>query len=121
MPHLKNKNGYEVFNDGKLSICDAEDRIITKTKVANIRFGKRTVGVTRHWLAKTAGNKVNMVVSIPADVKNAELIEINDIVIIEGEQFQINQVQPKYDAKPPVIYLSLEKVMHPFADRRSDG
>lgn len=34
---------------------------------------------------------------------------------------QIKQVQPKYDTKPPALYLSLEKLMHPFKDGRDSG
>lgn len=35
--------------------------------------------------------------------------------------YQIKQVQPKYDTKPPALYLSLEKLMHPFKDGRDSG
>ena len=35
--------------------------------------------------------------------------------------YQIKQVQPKYDTKPPALYLSLEKLVHPFKDGRDSG
>ncbi len=141
MPKIRNSRGLEVFNDGLLSVCEAEERTLTRTKIENIRFGKRTVGVTRFWQAKTAGNKVDKLLSIPADATGVDLIEVNDIVILDNEtdwlwdtmtfddeqmkdktgQYQILQIQEKFDARPPALYLSLEKVMHPFTDRRTDG
>ena len=87
-----------------------------------IRFGNRTVGVQRFWQAKTSGDKVDRLVSVPLSVARLDLVSTNDVVIIETEknssQYAILQVQPKYDAKPPVLYLSLEKLVHAYKDRR---
>ena len=76
---VKNSNGYETFDSGLLSICDADERALISTKVEKIRFGDRTIGVTRFWQAKTAGNKVDRLLSIPLDVANTNLIEVNDV------------------------------------------
>ena len=122
MPQVKNSRGYETFADGLLTICDADERILTKTKLDNIRYGKRTVGVTRFWQAKTAGNKVDKLVAVPLETADAAAIEVNDIVIVKnapvGGQYQIVQIQPKFDTKPPSLYLTLEKLVHPFKDGR---
>lgn len=122
MPQIKSR--FETFNDGILSICEIDERIITRNKMEHIRFGNRTVGVQRYWNAKTAGNKVDRMVSIPLSVLGIDMVETQDVVILENEvaygdgQYQIMQVQLKYDAEPPSLYLSLEKLVHPFKDGR---
>ena len=45
-------------------------------------------------------------------------IEREDVVIIEGCQYRIAQVQEKFDASPPCLYLSLESVQMPYRDER---
>lgn len=123
MPEMQKQ--FETFNDGLITICDAEERTITKNKLQGVRFGNRTVGIQRYWQAKTAGNKISKLIAIPLSVLNASLIEVQDIVILENDmlgsgQYQILQMQEKLDKKPPALYLSLEKVTHPLKDGR-DG
>lgn len=127
MPRIRSRQ-FENFGDGLLTICDADERKITRTKMEHIRFGNRTVGVQRFWQAKTAGNKVDRLVSVHLSVAGLDLVSTNDVVIIETEkvensshQYAIKQVQPKYDAEPPALYLSLEKLVHPFKDGRDSG
>lgn len=128
MPQIPSRQ-FETFGDGLLAVCEADERTITRTKMEHIRFGNRTVGVQRFWQAKTAGNKVNKLLAVPLSVLEIDMIEVNDVVILENEtemkdragQYQILQVQPKYDARPPVLYLSLEKLVHPYKDGREDG
>ena len=125
MPQIPSRQ-FETFGDGLLAVCEADERTITRTKMEHIRFGNRTVGVQRFWQAKTAGNKVNKLLAVPLSVLEIDMIEVNDVVILENEtemkdragQYQILQVQPKYDARPPALYLSLEKLVHPYKDRR---
>ncbi len=124
MPQRKNSQGFELFNDGLLTVCDADERILTSTKLEKIRYGNRTIGVSRYFQAKTAGNKVSKLLSIPMEAADIDLIEVEDVVILnhESAQYQIVQIQEKFDAKPPAIYLSLEKLVHPYKDKRdSDG
>lgn len=124
---VKNSNGYESFDSGLLSICDADERTLISTKIEKVRFGDRTIGATRFWQAKTAGNKVDRLLSIPLDAANTSLIEVNDIVIIDADnmkmpgQYKILQIQSKFDAKPPALYLSLEKAVHIFKDKRAEN
>lgn len=127
MPRIRSRQ-FENFGDGLLTICDADERAINRTKMGRIRFGNRTVGVQRFWQAKTAGDKVDRLVSIPLPAAEFEPVSTNDVVIIETEkneksshQYAIKQVQPKYDAEPPALYLSLEKLVHPYKDRRDDS
>ena len=128
MPQIPSRQ-FETFGDGLLAVCEADERTITRTKMEHIRFGNRTVGVQRFWQAKTAGNKVDKLLAVPLSVLEIDMIEVNDVVILENEtemkdragQYQILQVQPKYDARPPALYLSLEKLVHPYKDRRDDS
>lgn len=128
MPQIPSRQ-FETFGDGLLAVCEADERTITRTKLEHIRFGNRTVGVQRFWQAKTAGNKVNKLLAVPLSVLEIDMIEVNDVVILENEaemkdragQYQILQVQPKYDARPPALYLSLEKLVHPYKDGREDN
>lgn len=127
MPRIRSRQ-FEIFGDGLLTICEVDERIITRTKMERIRFGNRTVGVQRFWQAKTAGDKVDRLVSVPLSVAGIDLVSTNDVVIIETEkneksshQYSVLQVQPKYDAEPPVLYLSLEKLVHPYKDGRNDS
>lgn len=141
MPRAKRKQ-FETFTDGMLSICKTEGRAIVDTKLKDIRFGNRTIGERRYFDAQTAGNKITKLLSIPAAVLNREDIEALDIVIIDSQsgwlwdqfdferdetvkehnpaQYKIVQIQEKFDSTPPAIYLSLEKIVQLYADRRPD-
>ena len=142
MPRARRKH-FETFTDGVLSICGTEERTIVKTTLKGIRFGKRTVGERRYFDAQTAGRNITKLVSIPAAVLDREEIETLDIVIFESQdgwlwdsfdfesdetinehnpaQYRIVQIQEKGDSMPPAVYLSLEKVVQVYKDRREDS
>lgn len=120
------RSDYETFGDGLLSICETDERCITGTKMEHIRYGNKTVGVQRFWQAKTAGNKVDKLISVPLEVLQLNQILVNDIAILETEpgspgQYQILQIQPKYDSRPPALYISLERLVHPYKDERQEN
>lgn len=123
MVRIQNRR-FEVFGDGILDICETEERSLIKTKIENVRFGDRTIGVSRFWNANTAGNKADRMVSVPLEICEKMFVGIQDIVNIKKGnltgQYKIIQIQPKYDAKPPVLYLTLEKMMHPYKDMRTE-
>lgn len=128
MPRM-GKRQFETFGDGLLSICEVDERCLVGTKASHIRFGSRTVGVKRYWEAKTAGNEIAYMVSIPLELLSAVSIYAGDIVVLETRtesegnsgQYRILQIQPKYDSSPPALCLSLENLMHPYKDRRGDS
>lgn len=127
MPRAKRKN-FETFSDGILSICETEERTLVRTKIQGIRFGHRTIGERRYFDAQTAGNNLSRLVSIPAAVQSEEQIETLDVVILDSQksdtdpaQYKIVQMQEKLDTMPPVIYLSLEKIIQLYKDRRTDS
>lgn len=128
MPRMR-KGQFETFGDGLLSICEADERCLTGTKASRVRFGSRTVGVKRYWEAKTAGNEIARMVSIPLELLDAVSVYVGDVVVLETRaepdensgQYRILQIQPKYDSSPPALYLSLENLIHPFKDRRNES
>ncbi len=110
---LKNRK-FETFNDGILTVCEVSGRAIKRTKFENVRFGNKTVGAKRFWDAKVLDTVISRMVS----VLRLPGIEREDVVIIEGCQYRIAQVQEKFDASPPCLYLSLESVQMPYRDER---
>ena len=125
MPRARRKQ-FETFTDGMLSICKTEGRAIVDTKLKDIRFGNRTIGERRYFDAQTAGNKITKLLSIPAATLNTDSIESLDILNTQKKsndpaQYKIVQIQEKFDATPPAIYLSLEKIVQLYKDRRSDN
>ena len=60
-------------------------------------------------------------------MQSEERIETLDIVILDSQksdtdpaQYKIVQIQEKLDTMPPVLYLSLEKIVQVYKDRRID-
>lgn len=109
---------YEAFDDGIAQICEVSNRKIIRTKLPSIRYGLRTVGIKRFYEAKVASDSIDLLVSIPMN----KIIKRSDMILIGEEQYKIIQVQPKYDARPPCIYLALERNVMIYKDERvSDG
>lgn len=105
MPRVQDKD-FVTFNDGILDICETEERKIVGTKAVGVRFGNRTVGVTRFWNAKVAASTVDALVAIPNVPYD---VTTHDICLIGDRQFKILQVQNKFDQYPPHLLLSLER------------
>lgn len=114
MPRIKDSE-FKTFSDGRLDICEAKERKILRTKEHGIRFGRRTVGVSRFWQAKVASSTIDAVVAIP--LRGG--ITTTDICIIGDKQFKIKQVQDKFDEYPPCTLLSLEREPITYKDERS--
>lgn len=105
----------ESFNDGVVTICKTDKRTIT-SDIANIRYGLRTVGVTRFYQAKIADIEIDMLISIPHN----KLLDGKVIAIINNIQYEIKQIQDKYDTVPPSKYLTLKKAVPAYEDLRGD-
>lgn len=105
---------FETFNDGILDICETKERSIVKTRLANVRFGNRTVGVTRFYQAKVADEKIDRMVVVPWIPE----FSAEDMIIINGTQYVIKQIQEKFDASPPCRYLTLTESAIRYKDVR---
>lgn len=108
------KRTVETFNDGVLTICKASGRSITMTKMDNIRFGNRVVGVKRFYEAKVVSDSIDRMVAILP----VPGIGRQDVCLINGEQYKILQIQDKFDHNPPCLYLSLEWIVTKYKDAR---
>lgn len=116
MPRIKNKK-FETFYDGVMDVCSVRNRVLTETKLSDVRFGLRTVGVSRFYRAKVASDTIDKLVSVPIN----SIIKRSDVLIIEGEQFKIQQIQEKIDTLPPCLYLSLERIVTRYQDGREEN
>ena len=100
---LKKNKIIETFNDGVLVVCEKKARAITKTIHPSIRFSKKTIGVTRHYQAKIASEKIDKLLAIP----KYYLVEKDNIIHIDGNWFEIKHIQEKNETIPPIVLLSL--------------
>lgn len=78
----------ELFNDGELDVYSTNKRVIVQRK-AHLRFGLRTVGVTRFYQAKIANSGIDRLISVPL---NPFINTNNTLVIMNDVQYTVSQV-----------------------------
>ena len=108
------KEKAQTFNDGLCTIFRNSVGGLTK-KVGPLRFDNRAVGVNRFYLAMQNNSQIDRVIRAPRQPN----VESNDIAVLhDGTQFTIKQIQMPPEIVPPVMDLSLEKMLvpKPFAD-----
>lgn len=113
MPRIKDKS-MVTFGDGVMDLCKVENRTIVATKQKNVRFGNYTKGFKRYFEAKLASYTVDRVIKtlpIPG-------ISKMDICIIGGEQYKIVLISDKFDATPPHLLITLERIVAKYKDVR---
>mgnify|MGYP000855465695 CR=1 FL=1 len=107
----------QTFNDGVLTVYEVgnianlgdrpEPGLIQKFN-NTLPYEERTVGVTRFIANKQEQSIIEQLLRIP----RVNGIAREDVVIpIDGEQYQIKQVQSINDVEPRCLDLSLEKVV----------
>lgn len=108
----------ELFNDGELDVYSTTKRVIVQHK-AHLRFGLRTVGVTRFYQAKIANSGIDKLISVPL---NTFINTNNTLIVIDDVQYTVGQVQGKYDSIPPSMYITLNKAIPAYsnADRKDN-
>lgn len=121
MPNQKMQS--QTFNDGVVNIYSANNiaspgempKEELKHKVGPIRYKERTVGMSRYWAAMQNNVKVDMVIRVPCAPIRLETVSTQDIVIpIDGQQYKIVQIQKPEDIYPPVMDLSLERLVQKY-------
>lgn len=94
------------FNDGIFDIyaCDKYGR---KSELISSghRFGINTIGSTRYYAAAAAQVKITDLIRIPVGVQIAD----DNIVIINGNDYSIKQIQVIADGTPPYKLITLNK------------
>lgn len=102
---MKSNQKFETFNSGIAEICDCDGGKITET-IIKIRFQDKTVGMSRFYKAKVADVKIERLISIPL----SEVICQDQIVIIGDKQYEIEQIQFRYDTLPKTMLISLSEM-----------
>ena len=97
---------FETFNDGLCDIYGAEQ---SAPKFCRIRYGHRTLGANRYYIADQAEIELHSVIRI---LQN-RMIDPHDCAMIDGVTYDIEQVQHIDDTNPPVTDLTLRELsMH---------
>lgn len=113
----------QMFNDGVVSIYSVGNiaspggmpKEGLTLKVSSLRYKERTVGMGRYWAAMQNNVKVDMVIRVPCAPMRLETVSTQDIVIpIDGQQYKIVQIQKPEDIYPPVMDLSLERLVQKY-------
>lgn len=101
------------FNDGTAEICAihnvAEEGDRPKNKLIvkeRLRFENRTVGLQRFFDAAQEKITISRVVSMPLIAS----VSTQDVVIINGNQYEIKMKQEKFDTRPASMLLTLSDV-----------
>lgn len=122
MLKAKPQNQSETFNDGVLSVLNANDGVITSNKFEEtLRFGIKTVGFSRFFGAEVAGTKIEKLISVPFNslIQQDDLIETTSFYTGEINVYRIKLMQPK-DTVPRSLYLTLVKDGIAYTDNRKD-
>lgn len=113
----------QTFNDGVASIYSVSNiappggmpKEGLKLKIGSLRYKERTVGMSRYWAAMQANVRVDMVIRVPCAPVRLTAISTQDVVIpVDGEQYRIVQIQKPEDMYPPVMDLSLERLVKKY-------
>jgi len=102
------------FNSGIVSFYRLENVALpgdmpteTLVKKVTLRYHRRTVGITRIYSAKQAGETVDNLIRCPL-IKS---IGAEDIAVTEdGAQYLVKLIQYPEDVEPPVTDLTLERL-----------
>lgn len=105
------------FNDGVCDIfcvyngAEPGDRPEQKLKHKyHLRFKWHVVGLKRRYEAMQEQVYISKVIDVPL----LDNVNSQDVVIISGKQYRIEDKQEKYDTKPPSAVLSLSDIEEAF-------
>lgn len=109
---MKKKTKFETFNDGVVYIYKTTDISLPGYKpqlkpvfYRAYHFAYRTIGIKRNYEAMQLSVRLDELINIQLD-RN---ISPQDIVVIEGVQYDIKQLQHKQETKPPTTLISLQR------------
>ena len=113
MYQKQKKTKFETFNDGICTIyklCDVSipgyQPQLKPLFYRAMPIEYKTIGIKRNYEAMQASVRIDELVKIPQDRR----ISPQDIVVIEGTQYDIKQVQHKQETAPPTTLLSLQRL-----------
>lgn len=115
---LKKNQILDTFNDGVLTICSKKDKRVKQDVIKDIRFGNETLGYNRYYGAKVANTTITRLVRIPFN----NVINNDDrekyVVLLDGQWFDIDLIQIKFDTSIPKIVFTLKKGGPGYIDER---
>lgn len=94
---------FETFNDGIVSIRLIDDDGNAGNEKERLRFQERTVGAQRYYEAMTAKVQIDRMIRVPF----RPWITTEYLAVIDGEVYEIKQVQTVMDTKPKTNNISL--------------
>lgn len=107
------RNPTQTFNDGLVRVYAAanaaqpgaapRERLEPRWK---LRYEERTVGVTRHYAAMQANERVDMVLRVPLRPVSALDVAVPN----DGQQYRITLVQRPKGVEPPCLDLTLRRL-----------
>lgn len=98
---------FEVFNDGVCSIREIDDDGNAGRQKEALRFQERTVGIKRYYEAMTAKVQVDRLIRVPYQ----RWMTTEYLAVIDGEVYELKQVQTIPDTLPKTNDLSLHLAM----------
>jgi hypothetical protein len=111
---MKLKTLTQQFNDGIVNIYSVGNIAASGNmpkdgvtlKVSDLRYEERTVGMSRYWTAKQEQAQISQLIR----VQRINSVTTHDVAVINGQQYDIVQVQYPQDIEPPSMDLSLERL-----------
>ena len=104
------KKKFEEFNDGIVNVysVNESDQLVLIQPEAT-RFGEEKVGVTRHYSAMAAGQRVDKTIHIQL----TKAYKPNMTAVIDTDQYNIEKVEDEKEAFPPITRMTLTLIdMH---------
>lgn len=117
---MKQKQQKQTYNDGLAMVCEkaniAEPGCMPKEGLAvrlKLRFDERTVGINRFYAATQANVQIDRVIRC----QRREDVSTQDTVQINGQSYEIKQIQYPKDVVPKSMDLSLKKVVQKYESK----
>ena len=117
------KSKFQSFNDGAVNIYKVENTALPGDMPKeglvlkqSLRYKERTVGMTRYYAAMQNDIKVDFVIRCP-EVRglSEKATDILVAILIDGQQYEVKQIQYIEDAVPKSMDLTLERMGVDFA------
>lgn len=113
------KKQTQTFEDGVVSIYSVGNIAVAGNmpkegltlKVEKLRYDEKTVGMSRFWISKQAQIKIDLLIRTP----QLREVSTQDVAIPkDGKQYKILQIQYPEGIFPPVMDLSLERLVQEY-------
>jgi len=95
----------ETFNDGVLDVYEKDEQGEISLKIRGVRFANRVIGAKR----LVAASQLKMDFSNLIRIPKIDSITTYDVIIMNGFQYKIMQIQHLYETNPPTSDLSIKK------------